>query len=130
MEASGPRVQGDVAMLNFDCQIDTSSAVTPKLRFYYHMYGEHMGSLYVDVFESDNSNPWSIEFSKTGQQHDHYTTAWSLGVVDLPADPALRFRFRGERGGDFAGDMAFDSVCPSGFFSSFAADVYILSFTG
>jgi len=128
MEASYPRVQGDVAILSFDCQMDTSSNIYPKLRFYYHMYGKDMGSLYVDVFESDNLNygipPWSIEFSRTGQQHSATTSAWSLGVVDLPHDPALRFRFRGEWGGYYGGDMAFDSVRPSGLLSTFDAEVF------
>ena len=110
MEASSPTKQGDVAILNLDCQIDTSSQVSPQLRFYYHMYGATMGTLSVEVFTSSAQN-WTTEFIKAGQQHSAADSAWSLGVVTLPKDPKMRLRFRGVRsGGDYKGDMAIDSV--------------------
>jgi len=100
---------GEVAVLSFDCQISTSNAVNPALIFYYHMYGQGMGSLYVDVFQNSTQS-WTTEFSKTGQQHTSMSTSWSLGVVTLPKDPVVMVRFRGVRGGNYEGDIAFDSA--------------------
>ena len=55
------------------CQIDTSSAVSAQLRFYYHMYGVDMGTLSVDVFTS-RALAWSTEFTRSGQQHKQELT--------------------------------------------------------
>ena len=81
---------GEIVVLSYDCEIDTSNAFNPQLRFYYHMYGSNTGFFSVDTFTS-SSQSWTTEFNKTGQQHNATTSSWSLGVITLPKDPKMMF---------------------------------------
>ena len=100
---------GQVATLSYDCEIDTSNTSNPQLRFYYHMYGSQIGWFSVDIFTS-SSQSWTTQFNKTGQQHSGAKSSWSLGVITLPKDPKMMFRFKGERKRGYQSDIAVDTV--------------------
>ena len=105
-EASNGAV-GDEALLESPL-IDASGLNVPQLRFYYHMFGDDMGTLHVDV---NDGNGYSLdEFTISGGQQTSGDEDWVLVVVNLPNFNVsnLRVRFRGERGDGFGSDMAID----------------------
>jgi M6 family metalloprotease-like protein len=107
-EASSPNYPSKVAYL--EATLDFSSLGSPSLEFYYHMYGNTMGTLYVDVFDGVwNNDVWS----RTGQQHSSNGASWSLATVDLSAfagSGSVTIRFRGVTGSNYRSDMAIDRV--------------------
>jgi len=80
-----------------------------ELSFYYHMYGMHIGTLYVDVYSGSSwtEGVWSI----SGQQHSSSSDPYTHATVDLSAFAIpLKVRFRGVAAGGPAGDMAIDDI--------------------
>ena len=70
IEASSPRKRGDNAMLG-------SVVFKPsicKLRFFYHMYGSHIGTLNVYT-RSSTTGPLNKIWTKTGNQGDKWLKA-------------------------------------------------------
>jgi len=108
-ESSNPRVDGDEAF--FDAEFDFNSLSSPELTFHYHMYGNGMGTLYVDVFDSVwHMGVWSL----SGNQGN----TWFQAVVNLSAyanKANIAIRLRGEvgngSGSTYRSDMAIDLVC-------------------
>ncbi|MCD4679519.1 MAG: T9SS type A sorting domain-containing protein, partial [Bacteroidales bacterium] len=108
-ESSNPRVDGDEAF--FDAEFNFSSLSSPELTFHYHMYGNGMGTLYVDVFDSVwHMGVWSL----SGNQGN----TWFQAVVNLSAyanKANIAIRLRGEvgsgSGSTYRSDMAIDLVC-------------------
>lgn len=71
IESSSPRKMGDNAML--------ASAVfrpssTCQLRFFYHMYGSHIGALNVYT-RTNTSGPLARIWTKSGNQGDNWLKA-------------------------------------------------------
>ncbi len=101
-------------IVNLERTFDFSSFETAALEFKYHMYGEDMGSLSVDVFNGKwNENIWK----RIGEQHTSETQAWSTATVDLTdftSQSGVKIRFRGIVGSGFYSDMAIDSVSITG----------------
>ena len=99
--------QGDEAILESPL-IDASALNVPQVRFYYHMFGDDMGTLHVDV--NDGTGYSLDEFTISGEQQTSGDEDWVLVVVNLPNFNVsnLRIRFRGERGDGFGSDMAID----------------------
>jgi hypothetical protein len=78
------------------------------LTFAYHMFGNEMGTLYVDVFDGTwHLGVWSL----SGPQQTASSDAYQTATVDLVeyAGP-IRIRFRGAAAGGFRGDMAIDNI--------------------
>ncbi|HNR20875.1 MAG TPA: S8 family serine peptidase, partial [Bacteroidia bacterium] len=87
--------------------IDLTTATSPTLSFWYHMYGADMGELHVDLFANgtwvndiipaisgDQGNQWL--------QANTNLTAYVGGKVNI--------RFRGETGPNFTSDIAIDDI--------------------
>lgn len=92
--------------------IDVSGLTIPELRFYYHMFGNSMGTLSVDVF-SANSQSWTSNvFSISGQQHANGAAAYTEAVVDLSAfaGDSIVLRFVATKGNERYSDMAIDEL--------------------
>lgn len=110
-EASQPRVNGDEAF--FDCEFDFTTLNNPELSFYCHMWGQDMGTLHVDIFDSVwNNDYWSL----SGDQGN----SWFYVTINLSAfanKPFIKIRFRGEigNGGNstYRSDISIDLVCVS-----------------
>ncbi len=91
-------------------QIDISGLTYPALKFYYHMFGDQMGDLRIDVWDGTSWSPVIFEIS--GQQHAAANSPWTEQIVSLSAfaGSTIIIRFEGERGTGFRSDMCLDDV--------------------
>ncbi|KAB2818185.1 PKD domain-containing protein [Phaeocystidibacter marisrubri] len=90
--------------------IELSSLTTPTLEFAYHMYGQTMGTLHVDVW---NGSMWVDDvWMLSGEQQTAGSDPFLLAEVPLAAfiGDTIQLRFRGERGSNFYSDMSIDDV--------------------
>ncbi|NVK28604.1 MAG: T9SS type A sorting domain-containing protein [Flavobacteriia bacterium] len=91
--------------------MDVSALTTPGLTFAYHMYGDDMGTLQIDV-STDGVNWQNGFFRITGPQQTDETDPWdslSLDLSFLNSD-TVAVRFTGIRGSGFESDMAIDDI--------------------
>ena len=106
-EASGNNPNKVAAI---ESEHDFSDVPEPALSFDYHMYGNSMGTLNLDVYDGS----WDeAVWSETGQKHDSTGAAWSNAVVDLSGYAGMsgiKLRFRGITGTGYNSDMAVDNV--------------------
>ena len=101
---------------------DFISAPNPELAFFYHMYGEKMGSMHVDVCDDSgnwHSNLWEI----SGEQQISSTDPWKQAIVEMQqfgGQSPVKIRFRGVTGSEYTSDMAVDYITitnrPGGMF--------------
>ncbi|MEO9532381.1 MAG: fibronectin type III domain-containing protein [Crocinitomicaceae bacterium] len=93
---------------------DLSSVVdAARVTFYYHMYGDDMGTLSLET--SSDGVFWTSAWSLTGTQQTDELDPWIPTEVDVTSlaggDLYLRFiGSKGTGGSGFAGDMAIDLV--------------------
>ncbi|XP_077865040.1 MAM and LDL-receptor class A domain-containing protein 2-like [Saccoglossus kowalevskii] len=99
------------AMQNHTAELTTvefTSNIDRCLRFWYHMYGEDIGSLHV--FQIDIGNPFIRPiWSRSGNQQD----MWRRGSVPLPIEGTgnnYKILFRGVVGDGSKGDIAMDDI--------------------
>jgi len=92
--------------------IDLSTLTTPELRFQYHLYGNSMGSLAVDVYSTATQSWTNKVFTLTGQQQSSATDPWLEAIVDLSAfvNDSVAIRFIATKGNERRSDMAIDEV--------------------
>jgi len=100
---------GDTAYITSP-SIDLSSLSNPTAGFWYHMHGNDVGTLMLQV-SNDGGNTWNTEFSLTGEQQNENETPWLQQVVDLSAytNQTIMVRFAGANSGN-NGDMAIDDL--------------------
>ncbi len=108
---------GDIAYL-YTPEITITSLSNPELEFYYHMYGSHMGTLHVDLYDGSWHNDIMIELS--GEQQTANADAWRRKTVNLDSyTGTIQIRFRAEYGDGSTGDISLDDIsvkenaCPS-----------------
>ncbi|MAN03535.1 MAG: hypothetical protein CMI35_10660 [Owenweeksia sp.] len=105
LEASGG-CDSSVAYLMSPC-IDLTSASSPVLSFWYHMFGANMGTLGVDIFDGSE---WHYDVIPviSGNQG----TSWKEQQVNLLPyiGNTIVIRFRGKTGNDFAADVSIDDI--------------------
>ena len=66
---------------------DLTAASSANFSFYYHMYGNNMGTLNVDL-STNNGTTYPVNlFTRTGQQHTGSNTAWTQANIDLSPYP-------------------------------------------
>jgi hypothetical protein len=88
---------------------DVFTAQDAKISFQYHMYGNDIGTLSVDV--SSNAIDWETVWSISGQQHNSETAAWSSQVVLLDNYSGNnKLRIRSTAVGGYRGDIAIDNL--------------------
>jgi hypothetical protein len=88
---------------------DVFTAQDAKISFQYHMYGDDIGTLSIDV--SSNGINWETVWSISGQQQDSDTAAWSSQVVQLNNYSGnLKLRIRSTAVGGHLGDIAIDNL--------------------
>ena len=87
--------------------IDLGSSVAPTLNFWYHMHGNDIGKLTVDLFDGQI---WNMNVIIPLQGHQ--STVWQRAAVDLTsfAGKTISIRFRGVTGDDFLSDIAIDNI--------------------
>ncbi|MEN8827585.1 MAG: GEVED domain-containing protein, partial [Flavobacteriales bacterium] len=105
-EASGAGTS-DTAILNTP-SIDLSSLTTPFLEFYYHMFGNQIGSLSAQVF---NGTTWTNEITITGSQQASQASSWNQQYVDLSSySGVIKIRFIAISNGSYEGDICLDDI--------------------
>lgn len=96
---------GETVNLISPC-IDLTNLIAPKLKFWYHMWGTSIGTLSVDVL--DTNGVYNQVWTLSGDQGN----VWREGFVDLTAyaGTITKIRFRAFSLGCCAGDIAIDDI--------------------
>ncbi|XP_077978864.1 MAM and LDL-receptor class A domain-containing protein 1-like [Glandiceps talaboti] len=104
IDVSEQNRQGETATLNSKVFSPTSGD-NCKIRFFYHMYGPHTGSLNIYIRTSD---PGQLEsqWSMDGQQQN----AWLRAEVVLNKNVKFQVVIEGVRGNGDRGDVAVDDI--------------------
>ena len=102
IETSSPRKSGDKAYLA--SRVFRSSR-TCSMRFFYHMYGNHIGSLSVYTRPAVGGAMKSV-WTKSNSQGDR----WIRAVVPLSSSTDFQVVISGVAGTSFQGDIAIDDV--------------------
>lgn len=87
--------------------IDLTNAVSPELKFGYHMDGSTMGELHIDVLVDGG---WILDV--TSPISDDYGVFWQEASVNLSfyTGKIIVIRFRGITGENYYSDMALDGI--------------------
>lgn len=110
-EATNPNNPSRTAILGSPC-LNPSGLSDFKMYFSYHMFGNQMGTLEVEL-TTNNGQTWSNPiWSKSGNQGN----SWIRDSIDLTAYMGSTFALRlvGTTGSGFASDMAIDNILFSG----------------
>ncbi|XP_072046224.1 uncharacterized protein [Amphiura filiformis] len=108
LEASSPRVRDDTALL-ISPRIITAPGYMYNctVRFWYHMYGGHIGTLNVYTRSARSYGSAKVQWSKSGNQEDE----WNLGTFSFTwTQSQFQIVFEGIRGPDIRGDIALDDI--------------------
>jgi PKD repeat protein len=107
---------GQKASLLSPC-IDLAGSDSPRMTFWYHMKGEDMGTLHLDIFDGEKWIP-NIISPLIGNKGDE----WQLAEANLSSfsGKTVMLRFRGYTGDGYLSDLAIDNVS---FFDAFSAPV-------
>lgn len=121
-EASGAK-PGDVAEFISPCfTVDKENS---ELEFAYHMFGEGIGELHVDLKTEDgyiNDVIPAIFGSQQNNQNDDFLTQ-SIDLSDY-THQTLKVRFRAVRGSNWEGDIAIDDVFIKTIYIPISDEVY------
>ncbi|MBT8270749.1 MAG: choice-of-anchor D domain-containing protein, partial [Bacteroidia bacterium] len=88
-----------------------TGTTNPRLTFYIHMYGSHMGTLNLDLStDSGITYPTSL-FARTGEIQNSNNSGWIPISVDLSAyvGQTIKIRIQGNTGSNSNSDMAIDN---------------------
>uniref|UniRef100_A0A8B9UQR0 MAM domain-containing protein n=1 Tax=Anas zonorhyncha TaxID=75864 RepID=A0A8B9UQR0_9AVES len=112
IETSRPRLEGEKARL-----VSPVFSVAPKnpygatntaycFSFYYHMYGQHIGSLNVYLRLKGQTAIENPLWSSSGNKGQH----WNQARVNINPPTSFQLIFEGIRGPGIEGDIAIDDV--------------------
>ncbi|WP_127844918.1 fibronectin type III domain-containing protein, partial [Psychroflexus aestuariivivens] len=101
---------GDQAFIELPVT-DLGDLDVAAIEFYYHMFGNAIGTLSLEVKNFENNN-WTQVFSISGQQQLSSEADWTRQEVDLSSfsNQTVDIRFVATRTSGFAGDIAIDKV--------------------
>lgn len=107
-EASGSKA-GDIAEFVSPCI--NINATNAELEFYYHMFGDNIGELHVDI-ETDNNYYYDVIPALVGEQQTEQTDDFIPQLVNLSRfyGQTINIHFRAIRGDGWAGDIAIDGI--------------------
>lgn len=100
IEASRPRKIGNKARLWSPRMAGSDVCM---FRFFYHMYGDHIGSLSLILKQGESE---AVLFTASGNQGDR----WIHSEVDVSTNETYFLVFEGVVGGGYQGDIAIDSI--------------------
>lgn len=106
-KASGGNSPNKTAMLKTGKCLNLMGMNNPVFEFYYHLYGNQMGSLAIQVSQ-DNELNWVTVWTRSG----NLGNVWLKGVVDLLPyrSPNTKIRIVGTTGAGSRSDMAIDAL--------------------
>uniref|UniRef100_K1PII8 MAM domain-containing glycosylphosphatidylinositol anchor protein 2 n=1 Tax=Magallana gigas TaxID=29159 RepID=K1PII8_MAGGI len=100
-EASRPQRSGDVAILESNAVFEDKRYC---FRMFYHMLGEHMGTLHVKTKTDDGEE--EVHFEKSGNVGKN----WNRLELNLDLKPGSKILIEGVVGSGYQGDMALDNI--------------------
>ncbi|MFT5777075.1 MAG: hypothetical protein ACI837_000006 [Crocinitomicaceae bacterium] len=108
-EASSANVGDEAILVTPD--LDLSGLSVPLLQFSYHMFGNQIGTLNVEI-SNDFGATWNPVTAFTGAQQLTQADAWLLSETALGAyaGQTVRIRFRAVANGLFEGDICLDDI--------------------
>jgi len=106
VDASSPNYPNKTAILW--ATFNFSTAVIADIDFWYHMYGENMGSLYLEA-SNDSGDSWKELWSQSGNQGNQWLQE-NVDLSDYAGRADVQIRFRGVTGSAFMSDIALDSI--------------------
>ncbi|MGJ8652428.1 MAG: endonuclease/exonuclease/phosphatase family protein [Opitutaceae bacterium] len=110
--AEGHQGQGRDGIASVEASFDLSALSAPAIKFDYHMYGDFIDYLALDVY---NGSSWTTNvWLKDNEQHSSSADPWSTALVDLAAYAGLsnvKLRFRTANTRWNAADPAIDNIC-------------------
>ncbi len=100
--------QGNIAYFVSPC-LDFTGLWSPKLTFWYHLYGANVNALAVEVFAN---NTWNQVFRIVGQRQSTEISPWEDTSISLSnfGNQVVKVRFRATRGTTDLSDIAIDDV--------------------
>ncbi|WP_106794594.1 CUB domain-containing protein [Aquimarina sp. Aq78] len=106
VETSVPNSPNKTTILNSPC-FNLNGVNSPSFAFRYHMLGNAVGELKLEISDDDGAN-WASIWSKTGAQGN----VWNNANVDLNTyvGRSIKIRFVGTSGNSWQGDMAVDNI--------------------
>lgn len=119
-EASGSK-EGDVAEFVSPCiRINKRNAL---LEFYYHMFGDNIGELHIDI-ETANNYFYDVVPALIGGQQTHQTGDFISQSINLSRfyGQTINIHFRAIRGDGWSGDIAIDGISITGSATAQTAD--------
>lgn len=90
--------------------IDLSALTAPELTFWYHMFGNDIGTVSAEI---DDGSGYTQVWTRTGAQQTSGNDAWKEAVLSLSAyaNDTIRIRFKATKPAfGFAADAAIDDV--------------------
>lgn len=107
-EATGAK-PGDVAEFVSPCI--TINYENSELEFAYHMFGNHVGELHVDI-KTDDGYVNDVIPALIGSQQQNQSDAFKTKDIDLSSyvNQTIKIRFRAVRGNEWNGDIAIDNL--------------------
>lgn len=110
LETSGAAcLNANQAYLMSNCiQLDKRGTDTCHLSFYYHMFGENIASLQLEV-STDGGFNWQALWSESGNQGDQWLKAY-ISLDAFSDGSILQFRFVGDGQNGSRGDIALDQI--------------------
>lgn len=100
-ESSRPQRSGDVAILESNAVFEDKRYC---FRMFYHMLGEHMGTLLVKTKTDDGEE--EVHFEKSGNVGKN----WNRLELNLDLKPGSKILIEGVVGSGYQGDMALDNI--------------------
>ncbi len=106
MEASSPNHPNKLAAFQSECY-DMVGVGGASINFWYHMYGEFIGTLDLEV-TTNQGNSWQAIWSLSRDQGD----SWHNANIDLSnyTGGTFSYRFIGTTDSSFTGDIALDQI--------------------
>jgi hypothetical protein len=100
--------QGNIAYFVSPC-LDFTGLWSPKLTFWYHLYGANVNALAVEVFAN---NTWNQVFRIVGQRQSTEISPWEDTSISLSnfGNQVVKVRFKATRGTTDLSDIAIDDV--------------------
>jgi len=104
-EASSPNHPTNT--VNIEADFPFEELQTPEINFAYHMYGQYMGSLYLEI-STNGGAAWNTEWSQFGDLGDQ----WFQTNIMLTAyaGKQVKVRFRVLTGIGITGDVGIDTI--------------------
>ena len=88
---------------------DFSTLMSPKLEFWYHMFGTSMGTMHLDI-STDGGTLWTTDIIPSWTDNQDLWQLQSIVLLAYAGMSNVRFRIRGITGSSFGSDMAIDDI--------------------